>query len=177
MREEDMITQGKEVFFDENEIIVSKTDPRGRITYANDVFLRVSGYTEEEVIGKPHSMIRHPNMPRCVFKLLWETIQSGNEIFAYVVNKCKNGDYYWVYAHVTPTFDHNRNIIGFHSNRRCPDRKAIATIEKMYGLLLAEENKYADPRKGLEASYDLFRRTLQETEKPYEEFIWTLHAS
>src|ERR1017187_6768808 len=84
---------GKERFFGEEEIFVSKTDLKGHITYANEVFLRVAGYDEEEVLGQPHSMIRHPAMPRCVFKLLWDQIQVGREIFAYVVNRAKTGDH------------------------------------------------------------------------------------
>jgi PAS domain S-box-containing protein len=77
---------GRERTWGDEEIIVSKTDLKGIITYANRTFLNVAGYTEEEVLGKPHNMIRHPDMPRCVFKLLWDTIESGNEIFAYVKN-------------------------------------------------------------------------------------------
>ena len=73
--------------FDENEIIVSKTDPRGRITYANDVFARVSQYSIAELLGAPHSIVRHPEMPRCVFKLLWDTIESKQEIFAYATGR------------------------------------------------------------------------------------------
>ena len=95
---------GREISFGEDEIIVSKTDTRGVITYSNTVFQRVSGYTEEELQGKPHSIIRHPDMPRCVFRLLWDTVQSGHELFAYVLNLAKNGDGYWVFAHITPSF-------------------------------------------------------------------------
>ena len=96
---------GVERFFDKDEIIVSKTDLKGRMTYCNDVFLRIAGYTEQELLGQPHSIIRHPDMPRCVFKLLWDTIGAGKEIFAYVINRAKNGDHYWVLAHVTPSRD------------------------------------------------------------------------
>ena len=73
---------GHERTFAPDEFIVSKTDVKGHITYANEVFLRISGFDEEEVIGAPHSLVRHPDMPRCVFKLLWETIQAKKEIFA-----------------------------------------------------------------------------------------------
>ena len=73
---------GREAGFGEEEIIVSKTDEKGRIPYANDVFLRVSAYSLNEVVGAPHSIIRHPEMPRCVFKLFWDTIAAGKEIFA-----------------------------------------------------------------------------------------------
>jgi PAS domain S-box-containing protein len=108
---------GRERTWGDEELIVSKTDLKGIITYANRTFLSVAGYTEQEILGKPHSIIRHPDMPRCVFKLLWDTIESGNEIFAYVKNMAKNGDHYWVFAHVTPTLDAHGNIIGYHANR------------------------------------------------------------
>ena len=89
---------GVERFFDDDEIIVSKTDLKGIITYGNSVFYRLAGYTEKELIGVNHNVIRHPDMPRAVFKLLWDTLAEGREIFAYVVNRAKNGDHYWVFA-------------------------------------------------------------------------------
>ena len=140
---------GKESLFGEDELLVTKTDLKGRITYANDVFLRVSRFTAEEVIGAPHSIIRHPKMPRCVFKLLWDTILAGNEIFAYVLNLAKNGDHYWVFAHVTPTFGERKQIIGFHSNRRMPDRAQVSRIEELYGRLCAEERSFASSSEGI----------------------------
>ena len=106
---------GRERHFKPEELIVSKTDLKGHITYANEVFLRLSDYSEGEVLGKPHALIRHPDMPRSVFKLMWDRISSGHEIFAYVVNMASNGDHYWVYAHVTPSFDANHKVIGYHS--------------------------------------------------------------
>jgi len=122
-----------EIFFEEDDIIVSKTDLKGRITYANQTFCRIAGYSEAELLGQPHSIIRHPDMPRAVFKLLWDTLVEGREIFAYVKNMAKNGIYYWVFAHVTPSYDDNRNVIVFHSStsrarsRRRPehDRPAL----------------------------------------------------
>ena len=99
---------GVEAPYTEDELIVTKTDLKGHITYANDVFLRLSKYPPDEVFGAPHSLIRHPSMPRCIFKLLWDTIQAKKEIFAYVINMAQNGDHYWVFAHVTPTLDASR---------------------------------------------------------------------
>src|SRR5689334_2578922 len=93
---------GVERTFGADEIIVTKTDPRGVITYANEVFLRVSALTEAEAAGQPHSIIRHPDMPRAVFKLLWDTLGERQEIFAYVKNLAADGAHYWVFAHVTP---------------------------------------------------------------------------
>ncbi|MEI6559818.1 MAG: PAS domain-containing protein [Rhodospirillaceae bacterium] len=144
---------GVERTFHPDELIVSKTDPTGKITYANDVFITLAGYTEEELLGQPHSIIRHPEMPRAVFKLLWDTIESGAEIFAYVVNRARNGDHYWVFAHVTPNLDAAGTIIGYHSSRRVPRREAIAKVKPLYDAVLAEERRHGDRRLGLERSF------------------------
>ncbi|GBF26846.1 aerotaxis receptor [bacterium MnTg02] len=164
-----------EQFFDENEIIVSKTDLKGRITYCNDVFRRIAGYDEQECLGQPHSLIRHPDMPRCVFWLLWETVQDGREIFAYVVNRCKNGDHYWVNAHVTPSRDKSGKIIGYHSNRRVPDRKILEDkIMPLYKELLAEEARHSNRKSGLQASIKSVTSLLSEKNMEYDEFVATL---
>jgi PAS domain S-box-containing protein len=165
---------GIERFFDREEIIVSKTDPRGRITYANHLFLRIAGYTEAEVLGQPHSFIRHPEMPRCVFKLLWDTIQRGEEVFAYVFNMTKSGDHYWVLAHVTPTFDAAGQITGYHSNRRCPDSSAIATIRPLYAALLDAERGHATKADAVAASSKLLTETLSRNGLSYEAFVFSL---
>ena len=166
---------GVERHFDDNEIIVSKTDLKGRITYANDVFLRLAGYTEQQCLGEPHSMIRHPEMPRCVFGLLWDTIQDGREIFAYVVNRSANGDHYWVNAHVTPSRDGSGNIIGYHSNRRVPDRHILEShIMPLYKELLAEEERHTNKKEGLQASTGIFTGLLKERGLEYDEFVATL---
>lgn len=165
---------GVERNFPEDEIIVSKTDPKGRLTYVNDVFLTVSGYTEAECIGQPHSMIRHPDMPRAIFKLLWETITSGREIFAYVNNRAKNGDHYWVLAHITPNFGPSGEIIGFHSNRRVARAGALAKIKPLYQSLLDTERKAADRKVGQDASFQQLTDLLAREGKTYGEFIFDL---
>jgi PAS domain S-box-containing protein len=165
---------GVERHFGRDEIIVSKTDPRGRITYANQVFLRIAGYEEREVLGQPHSLVRHPDMPRCVFKLLWDTIEGGREIFAYVKNMAKNGDHYWVFAHVTPTLDDSGTIIGYHSNRRCPERNAIAAVAPLYEALLDEEKRAGGGREGMAAATSLLLGELGKRGLGYDEFAFTL---
>ncbi|HGY91652.1 MAG TPA: PAS domain-containing protein [Planctomycetes bacterium] len=165
---------GRERVFDRDEIIVSKTDLKGRITYANHVFIRVSGFSEEELLGRPHCIIRHPSMPRCVFKLLWDTIRSGQEIFAYVINMAKNGDHYWVLAHVTPTFDEDREIVGYHSNRRLPDPKAVSTITAIYEELLSIEESAADPDVGMEEASRHLGRLLESQDVTYGEFVFSI---
>ncbi len=166
---------GKESFFDKNEIIVSKTDLKGRLIYGNSVFLRMAGYKYKDIIGQPHSIIRHPDMPRCVFKLLWDTIQKGEEIFAYVVNMAKNGDHYWVLAHVTPTFDSNGNIISYHSNRRVPDRKVLEeTIIPLYKMLQDEENRHSNKKEGMNSAYNMLIKLLEDKGICYDQFIFSL---
>lgn len=165
---------GIERTFGQDEIIVSKTDTKGRITYANRVFQRVASYTEAELLGKAHSIVRHPDMPRCVFKFLWDTIASGNECFAYVLNRAKNGDHYWVFAHVTPTFDDHNQIISYHSNRRLPSRTAINKIAPIYKLLLDVERKHINPQEQWKAGLPVFVDFLRKNKITYEEFVFTL---
>lgn len=160
--------------FAEDEIIVSKTDLKGHLTYANDVFIRVSGYDEHELLGRPHAIIRHPDMPRAVFKLLWETVEAGREIFAYVNNMARNGDHYWVLAHVTPSFDQNGRIVGYHSNRRVPDARALKVIAPLYDMLRDTERRHPDRRDGLVASIAQLEGELAKTGLSYAEWIWTL---
>ena len=165
---------GIERTFGENEIIVSKTDLQGKITYANDVFVRVSGYDEHELLGAPHSLIRHPDMPRAVFKLLWDTLASGREIFAYVNNLARSGDYYWVLAHVTPSLDAQGRTIGYHSNRRVPDRRCLPIVNELYASLRHAARTQLDRREGLRTSSDLLTSALARTGKTYDEWIWSL---
>ncbi len=165
---------GVERSFGKNEVIVSKTDTKGIITYANEVFLRMADYTLEEVLGKPHNLIRHPDMPKIVYRLLWERLKSGKEIFAYVVNRTKYGDHYWVFAHATPSFDSKKNIVGMHSNRRCPDPAAIKAIEPIYKLLKQEEAKHSMPKDGMDAAFALLSSGLADKGVSYDEFILSL---
>lgn len=165
---------GKERIFNDDEIIVSKTDRKGIIIYANEVFLRMSGYSENEIIGKPHNIIRHPSMPRAIFKLLWETISSGKECFAYVVNMSKNGDHYWVFAHITPTFGPDGSIISYHSNRRAPRRDAIVKAERLYGELRAIERSADSPAQGMKLATHALENKLAEIGVPYDEFVFAL---
>ena len=165
---------GNERTFDPGEFIVSKTDLSGRITYANQVFLRVAGYDEEEVLGQPHSLVRHPDMPRCVFQLLWDRIADGKEIFAYVVNAAKNGDHYWVFAHVTPSFDEAGAITGFHSNRRLPGTGQIDAIKPLYKNLCDIEENHPDRKAGLTAAAAALNEILRQKGVEYDEFVLTL---
>jgi PAS domain S-box-containing protein len=174
MKETTVQPTNHERSFPEDEIIVSKTDLKGRITYANQTFLDVAMYNEEEVLGKPHNIIRHPDMPRCVFKLLWDTLERQQEIFAYVKNMAKNGDFYWVFAHVTPTFDAHGQVISYHSSRRLPDRQQVDLFADIYRQLLAEERRHADWRTGMEAAGKMLGSMVSARGMAYEEFIFSV---
>lgn len=135
--------------------------------------MRIAGYEEEEIIGKPHNIIRHPDMPKSVFKLLWDRIKEGHEIFAYVINMSKNGDHYWVLAHVTPTFDESSKITGFHSNHRVPRREAIEFISGIYKKLSEEEARHDTPKKATEAAFQMLNNILKDKGITYDEFIFS----
>lgn len=162
---------GQEVFFDRNDLIVSKTDLDGRITYANHTFLEVSDYLEEDVLGKQHNVIRHKNMPRAIFESLWSTIKSGKEIFAYVVNSTKHGDHYWVMAHVTPSREGN-SIVGYHSTRRAPNPQTLRnTVIPLYEKLSQIEKSNSSKKAGLQESVAALNAMLDEKNVSYDEFI------
>ena len=153
----------------ENDFIVSKTDTKGRITYCNKIFMDLAEYREEELLGKPHSIIRHEKMPKAVFKLLWQRIQNREEIFAFVINKTKNANYYWVFANVTTSLDNAGNIIGYYSVRRRPNPDAVKVIEALYNKMLEVEK-----RSGVEASTKILTDLLAEKGVSYDELIISL---
>jgi len=128
-----------EVTYDDDDLLISKTDTKGKITYCNEVFMRIAGYEEHEMLGQPHNMVRHPDMPPQAFGDLWNTVSDGREWHGIVKNRCKNGDYYWVDATVTPDFDPSTGrIIGYMSARRKATRKKISDAEVLYKELNAK---------------------------------------
>lgn len=157
----------------EDDFIVSKTNPKGIITYGNPIFIEFSGYTEAELIGSQHNIIRHPDMPRAAFHLAWETISSGNEFFAYVKNMAKDGSFYWVFTHIAPDFSAGGNIIGYTSVRRCPKRSGLDQIEPLYRQMLQAE-KAAGARDAIAAGTKVLVDLLQKTEMDYEQLIFSL---
>lgn len=154
----------------DSDFIVSKTDVTGRITYGNEIFIEFSGYSEQELLGAQHNIIRHPDMPRGVFKFLWDNIAAGKEVFAYVKNMAKDGSFYWVFANVTPDYDGSGKIIGYFSVRRAPKRSSIEIIEGVYRLMLAAEQA-AGAKNACDASLALLGKVLEEKGLSYEELI------
>ncbi len=120
-------------------VIVSSTDLKGIITYANRKFCEIAGYTKEELTGKNHNIIRHPDMPKAAFKELWDTIQAGKEWTGIVKNLRKDGRYYWVYSHIAPVKDEEGRIVGYTAARRPASDSEVAEAEKLYAQMLQQE--------------------------------------
>ena len=137
MRNNQPVTQ-QEYLFPATQTLVSITDRQGYIAYCNPAFVTVSGYTEDELIGQPHNIVRHPDMPSEAFRDLWETTASGRLWSALVKNRRKNGDHYWVKAHVTPISADNGQIQGFMSVRTAPTRAEVEQAEQLHAQLHAE---------------------------------------
>ncbi len=138
----------EEIELDPKRYIVSETDAKGKITYCNDYFIEVCGYSKEELIGKPHNIVRHPDMPKIVFKLLWETIKQGKNINAVVKNCSKDGRYYWIFTEFEIRRDTDTHeIIGYHAARKSISKHVIEVIAQLYSELLEIEKT-----DGIEAS-------------------------
>lgn len=172
-----IIPTQNEILMREDAFIVTKTDKTGKITYANPIFIEFSGFSEAELLGQQHNIVRHPDMPRTVFNMLWSTVKSGNEFFGYVKNLSKDGSFYWVYATVTPSYAVQNGtaseIIGFFSVRRKPNRTKLSMIQDLYRDMLVAE-KREDRRDAIAAGTEVLNQALQSSGKSYHEFILTL---
>ncbi|QYH03384.1 PAS domain-containing protein [Campylobacter lari] len=147
-------------------LITSKTNLKGEIIYANEDFLKYSDYKIEEILYKPHSIMRHPDMPRTVFKYLWDNIQIKREVFAFVKNKTKFNDYYWVFANITASCDSNENILNYYSVRRKPKAEAVKTIEEIYKVLIRKEKE-----SGIKAGLEELNAVVKSYGMSYNELI------
>ena len=156
----------RETILRAEDFIVSKTDTKSRITYGNEIFITMSGWSEEELLGKPHNILRHPDMPQCAFKSLYEYIQNGQEWFGYVKNLKKDGGFYWVFANITPSFGTNGEIIGYYSVRRKPRDGFKSIIEPLYKQLKDIENG-----GGMNAGYQALVDTLQSKNIGFNELM------
>lgn len=139
------------------DLIVSKSDAEGNITYINPIFLKISGYTQGELIEQPHAILRHPDMPKVIFKYLWKNIKEGNDVVAFVKNLCKNGSFYWVLATVKVAKNPDGSFRNYMSTRKRITDSAKETISSLYANLLAIEKS-----DGVEASENALNAFLTE---------------
>lgn len=163
----------REVVLDAHDIIVSKTDTTGRITYVNRCFMRIANYSEDEVLNKQHNIVRHPDMPRGAFKLLWDTLAEDREFFGYVKNLTSEGHYYWVFANITQDMDARGKVVGYFSVRRKPRPDALAVIQPLYQEMLALERREG-PARGPDASVALLKDKMKALGTTYDKFILSL---
>jgi hypothetical protein len=157
----------------ENDFIVSKTDIKGHLTYANSIFYEFALVSEIDALGKQHNLIRHPDMPRSVFKMLWDTISSGNEFNGYVKNMSSDGGFYWVFANVTPSYDQQNNIVGYYSVRRKPSEAALKIISPIYQQMHNAEKK-AGSRNAISAGGAVLNDRLLQLGTEYEKFVLSI---
>ncbi len=162
----------EEIQWDKTKTIVSKTDTYGTILYANDVFASACEYNPIELIGEPHNIIRHPDMPKVAFKALWDALKNGQNYHAIVKNLTRSGRYYWVITDFTIDKDENGNVTGYTGRRKAVPDAVIKTIEPLYKTLLDIEKI-----KGEKASELYFEAYLkEEVGKSYDEFVIDLFA-
>ncbi|MBX7489978.1 PAS domain-containing protein [Helicobacter turcicus] len=155
-----------EVLLKDDTLITSKTDLKGNITYGNLDFTHYGAYSEKEFLDKPHSIVRHPFMPRAAFKLLWDTIEAKQEFFAFTCNLSKKRQTYWVFVNVTPSYNENGEVIGYYSVRRRPSKAGVETTMEIYKQLLLIEKE-----KGLNASVQFVLDYLEQNKISWNEFI------
>jgi PAS domain S-box-containing protein len=170
MKSRDIIPTNHERILPVDRYILSTTDLSGRITSANDLFIEYSGYSEAELIDVQHNIIRHPDMPRTVFWMMWEAIKDGEDFSGYVKNLSKDGGFYWVYAHILPLANTEGDVIGFRSVRRHPKREAVEKVAALYSEILAAELA-AGPKNAIDAGLGVLRGYLVKTGLSYEQLF------
>jgi len=159
----------EEIKFSKKKFLVSKTDLKGKIIFVNKNFCEISGYSEDELIGTPHNIVRHPDMPRAIFFLIWKNLLSGRGITAVIKNLAKSGKYYWVISDFEPKFDKDGNIISLTAFRRASPSYVIDEIEELYDVMLTIEKKH-----GMEKSLAYLEGFLEEKNMTYDGYLTEL---
>ena len=166
MNSEKVIPVNTEVHWDKSLELVSKTDKVGTIKYANEAFVNVSGYEEYELVGQAHNIIRHPEMPKVIFKLLWKNLLNGKDFHAIVKNMAKNGRYYWVITRFEIFKDDKGEITGFMGRRKSVPTEVSDKIEELYKKL-----KQIEDSSGIDSAEDYLTGYLEDQKKTYEEYL------
>lgn len=167
-----LMSQGDELVMNEDDLIVSKTDLSSHITYANPEFCYYSGYTVEELIGRPQNIVRHPDMPKAIFELMWSHLKEENEFFGYVKNRRKNGGFYWTFASVAPVYE-NGQAVGYLSARRKPKPEVLPRVANLYQQMCEVERAAPDGQKIPRSSAMLWQIISKDFDS-YAEFILSL---
>ena len=163
----------REFFLPDDQLIITKTDTQGRLIYCNPIFIEISGYSEAELLGQQHNIVRHPDMPRGLFHLLWETLKAGGEFNGYLKNLRKDGGFYWVFANITPSYATDGALLGYYSVRRRPEKEALVFLEGLYREMV-ESEKATRGKKAIAASTAVMNALLSERGVDYDPFIFSL---
>lgn len=167
----------EEVCMGDEQFIVSKTDLRGYLTYANRTFMEMSALPETKLLNVNHNVIRHPDMPKGVFKFVWMTIKKEQEFFGFVKNLRSDGRYYWVFANITPEYDMNGKLSGYLSVRRKPPASALEVIEPIYQQMLKIEKSASSPKIAEDKSIEFLQQQLTSLNVEYQDFVISLFNS
>lgn len=151
-----------EIYLNKNDFIFSKTDQKGRIIYCNNQFEKISQFSRKELLGKPHNILRHADMPKIAFKILWDKLKNGKEFYGFIKNKTKNGDFYWVYTYIAPDIDLKRNLVGYSSIRRQINRDVLSIIEPIYNELKLSNHNLFEANKKLNEVLKKYKLTYNE---------------
>lgn len=164
----------RERVFGAERMLISKTDTSGVLTYASADFADAVGFTPAELIGRPHSILQHPDLPVCISALMWETVQEGQEFLNFAKLLAKDGGYVWVLAQHSPSFDAVGRQVGYHTVRRMPERASVAVIDGIYRELLEIEAAASGPAEATEASLARLRALEAAGGHDYDSFVWEI---
>jgi len=170
-RNTSVIQTSKEYTLKTNALIVTKTDLKGHITYANEGFLNISLLDEKNTLTQSHNIIRHPDMPKAVFRLLWDTLKKGDEFFGVIKNMSSDGGYYWAFANITPSYDNSGKIIGYFSVQRASNNELINIIKNLYQEMLQAEKQQSNDKLAIEASSKILTDFMNEQGVSYNEYL------
>jgi PAS domain S-box-containing protein len=159
----------RELKLNQSDLIVSKANLEGIITYANPSFIKITGYKSYELMDQNHNIIRHPDMPKALFAYIWKELKNGNDAYGFVKNLTKDGSFYWVFAYMVPDYNEKGSVIGYHSERRAPNPKAIAEISILY-----EQIKHIEIRDGIESAVAHLHDVASQRAKNYYNYVYKL---
>lgn len=162
----------KEILMREDDFIVSKTDYESNITYVNQAFCTMSGYQEDELIGKSHDIVRNDLMPHGIYNLMWEHLRAEEEFFGYIVNRNKDDSYYWTLINVTPFYEEQK-LAGYFAVRRAPSIEALKIIKPLYQTMCEVENKATEEQR-LPLSSAVLWNAITKEYQSYAEFVLSL---
>ncbi|MES9898614.1 MAG: PAS domain-containing protein [Sedimenticola sp.] len=168
------MSDNRETTFEDDEIIVLKIDAKGRIFYVNRVFMRVANYPEQALLGRQHSMIRHPDMPQGIVRWMWNTLEQGHEFLGYVKNISSGGRFFWAFTSITPDWGTDDELLGYHYVGRKVNASALKVIEPLYREMLGLERAQQLEKDAERVSIELLKKRLTASSTSYDEFVLSL---